>query len=107
MPVDVQEERTQSKPYLSTHTMTILSFKQLCWVGFGCYFSQSLAYSLSGLGWVGGTVRMSTRVVSFAQIESICLLSGLGIALSFATAAKHQNLNQKLTNFMEQDLNLI
>ena len=61
------------------------------------------------LGWVGlgGTVRMSTRVVSFAQIESICLLSGLGIALSFATAAKHQNLNQKLTNFMEQDLNLI
>ena len=64
-------------------------------------------YSLFGLGWVGGTVRMSTRVVSFAQIESICLLSGLGIALSFATAAKHQNLNQKLTNFMEQDLNLI
>ena len=54
MPVDVQEERTQSKPYLSTHTMTILSFKQLCWVGFGCYFSQSLALSnIHYLGWVG------------------------------------------------------
>ena len=32
---------------------------------------------------------MSSRVVSFTQIESICLLSGLGIA----SVAKHQNLN--------------
>ena len=35
---------------------------------------------------------MSSRVVSFAQIESICLLSGLEIA-----SAKHQNLNWNST----------
>ena len=43
---------------------------------------------------------MSSRVVSFAQIESICLLSGLEIA-----SAKHQNLNWNSTESNQIHLN--
>ena len=45
---------------------------------------------------------MSSRVVSFAQIESICLLSGLEIA-----SAKHQNLNWNSTESHQIHLNTL